>query len=203
MPDIDEPANARSRRTRQALLDATRSILEERGFEALTMASVAEQAGITRRGAYLHFDSVAALLAGLFGHVADAEGLEESVAPVWRAPDAASALDAWARHLAEYHPRLMELDRAVQRVESVNPDAAEHRQRVNDSQEAICGKLARWLDEEGVLADAWTVRTATDLLYGLISTDLISRLLDDRGWTQEELGDRLALVLRSTLVRAR
>lgn len=197
---IDEPANARSRRTRQALLDATRTILEESGFEALTMAAVAEQAGVSRRGVYLHFGSVPALVAGLFDHVAGAERLDASVTPVWDAPDAVAALEAWARHLADYHPRVVAVDRAVARVEAVDEAAADHRARVSAEQEANCDRLARWLADEGRLADGWTVTTATDLLYGLISTDLISRLLDHRGWTQGQLGDRLALLLRSTLV---
>ncbi|HSO53579.1 MAG TPA: TetR family transcriptional regulator, partial [Actinomycetes bacterium] len=42
---IDRPQNARSRRTRAALLAAARSLLEEQGAEALTMAAVAERAG--------------------------------------------------------------------------------------------------------------------------------------------------------------
>ncbi len=49
MSQIHDPANARSRRTRAALLASARSLLEEEGFEALTMAAVAERAGVTRR----------------------------------------------------------------------------------------------------------------------------------------------------------
>lgn len=200
MPTIDEPANARSRRTRQALLDATRAVLEDGGFERLTMAAVADRAGISRRGVYLHFDSVPALVAGLFDHIADSEGLESSVAQVWRAKDAVSALDAWARHLAHYHPKVIAVERAVQRVESIDATAAQHRATVSAAQDANCAKLVRWLAAEGRLAEGWTVATATDLLYGLISTDMISRLLDHRGWSQPQLAERLGTLLRSTLV---
>lgn len=200
MSEIDEPANARSRRTRRALLDATRTILERDGFDALTMAAIAEEAGVTRRGVYLHFGSVAALVTGLFDHVAEAEGLDASVAPVWEAADAVAALDAWARHLADYHPRVIAVDRAVRRVEAVNQAAADHRARVSAAQEAICSRLACWLADEDRLAVGWTVATATDLLYGLIATELLGRLIEERGWSQAKLGDRVALLLRSTLV---
>src|SRR5262249_7598513 len=54
---IPAPATARGRRTRTALLDAARAVIESKGFGALTMARVAEQAGVTRRAAYLHFPS--------------------------------------------------------------------------------------------------------------------------------------------------
>lgn len=201
MPDIAAPANARSRRTRQALLDATRAILEDQGFDALTVSAIAERAGVTRRAVYLHFDSIAAVIANLFDHIADAEGLRTSMERVWTAPDAVAALDAWAQHLATYHPRVMPVDRAVSRVEAVNADAAAHRAHVSSKQDETCQRLARWLADEDLLADAWTVETAADLLYGLIATDLIDRLLNHRGWSGEQLADGLSALLRSTLVR--
>lgn len=200
MAVIDEPTNARSRRTRHALLEATRGILEEDGFEALTMAAVAERAGISRRGAYLHFDSVSGLIAGLFDHVAEAEGLEASVARVRDTEDPVAALEAWAHHLADYHPRVIAVDRAVQRVEGADEAAAAHRARVSEAQWATCSWLAGRLAEEGLLTDPWTASTAADLLYGLISTDMIDRLLHHRGWTQTQLGERLGVLLRTTLV---
>lgn len=57
MTGIDQPLNARSRRTRTALLDAAMALLEEEDFDALTMGQVAQRAGVSRRGAYLHFGS--------------------------------------------------------------------------------------------------------------------------------------------------
>src|ERR687897_152858 len=96
---IPHPTNVRSRRTRAALLSAAHAILEEEGFEGLTMT-------------------------------ADAEGLAESLRGVWEAPDAVSALDEWAAHLARYHPRLLAVDRALQAVWHHDPDAALHRRRV-------------------------------------------------------------------------
>lgn len=52
-----EPQNARSRRTREALLRAARALIEEKGFDAVTLAAVARQAGVSPRGLYLHFSS--------------------------------------------------------------------------------------------------------------------------------------------------
>src|SRR6266508_6390719 len=71
LDSVEEPRNARSRRTRAALLDATRALLEEHGTEWLTMAAVAERAGVSRRAVYLHFASRAELLTELFGHVSE------------------------------------------------------------------------------------------------------------------------------------
>jgi AcrR family transcriptional regulator len=197
---ITAPTNARSRRTRAGLLAAAHAILEEQGFEGLTMTAVAERAGVTRRAAYMHFAGRGELVGALFDYVAGAEGLTESLRGVREAPDAISALDEWAAHLARYHPRLLAVDRAVQRVWRDDPDAASHRRRVVAAQLANCRHLAQRLAGEGRLAVGWTTETATDMLFALISSDMIEALVVDRRWSRRRLADHLALLFRSTFV---
>src|SRR6266536_1845633 len=55
--------------------------VEEPRTEWLTMAAVAERAGVSRRAVYLHFASRAELLTELFGHVSEREGLAASLQP--------------------------------------------------------------------------------------------------------------------------
>jgi AcrR family transcriptional regulator len=202
MPErqIAEPTNARSRRTRAALLDATRAILESEGFEALTMSAIATRAGVSRGAAYLHFASRSDLVAALMAHVAETEGLRDSVARVWAAPDAVAALDEWGRHLAEYHPRVLAVARAVDRVRDTDSDAAAHHSRVVEAQLANCRRLASWLADEGRLAAPWTTATATDMLWALISTDMIEGLLVERAWPVHRLRRHLQTLLRATFV---
>jgi AcrR family transcriptional regulator len=197
---ITVPINARSRRTRVALLAAARSILEEQGFEALTMTAVADRVGVTRRAAYLHFAARAELVRALFDYVAEVEGLADSLRPVWDAPDAVAALDQWAAHLARYHPRLLSVDRALQRVRQHDADAAAHYDRVAAAQLQGCQSLAQRLKQEGRLAEPWTVASARDMLFALISSEVIGALIEDRGWSQRRLATHLAALFRSTFV---
>ena len=200
MPGIETPTNARSRRTRATLLAAARALLEERGFEALTMSAVASEAGVTRRAVYLHFSSRADLVAGLFDHVAEAEGLKSSLRRVWEAPDGPAALDEWARHLARYHTRVLAVDRAVERVRRADADAARHRKRVVRAKLASCRRLAQRLADEGRLAAPWTVQTAADMLFALTSSDVVEGLTVDRCWSRDQFVSQLSAVLRSTFV---
>lgn len=197
---IRDPKNRRSRRTRETLLATARAILEESGFGALTMSSVADRAGVTRRTVYLHFESRGKLVSALFAHNAATEGLDASVARVWEAPDAATALKAWAAHLARYHPRLIAVDRAIEYAHRADPDVAELRARVVESKLANCRRLVRWLADEQRLASGWTTRSATDMLYALISSDLIEALLTDRHWSQQRLARQLGLTFHATFV---
>jgi AcrR family transcriptional regulator len=197
---IGEPTNARSRRTRAALLDAARAILEGGGFVALTMSAVADRAGVTRRAAYMHFATRGDLIAELFDHIAHVEGLAQSVQRVWQAPDAVTALDEWARHLARYHPKLLAVDRALQQVWRMDADAAAYRERVVAAKLLNCRRLVRRIAAEGRLRAGWTVTSAADMLFALISSDVIEALLIDRNWSSKRLAEGLALLLRSTFL---
>lgn len=200
MPAIKAPRNARSRRTREALLAATRSLVEAAGLDAVTMAAVAQRAGVTRRALYLHFASRTELLTALFAHINETGDLAASTRPVWEAPDATSALDEWAGHLARYHPRLIRIGRALQRARDTDPDAAAHWELVTRDWRAHCRRLATWLEREGRLAQPWTVQTATDMLWVLMSFDVIEGLAVERRWSRRRLADSLARLFRATLV---
>jgi AcrR family transcriptional regulator len=194
------PTNARGRRTRTALLAAARALLEDSGFDALTMAEVAERAAVTRRAVYLHFASRSDLVGAMFDFVAEKEGLQASLRRVTEAPDAVTALTEWAHHEATYHARILGVARALEHVGRTDPDAAEWRRRIANSQLADCRLLAKRLEQEHRLALGWSVKTATDMLWALISTELLERLLVDRGWSTRAYAERLTRLLHSTFV---
>jgi len=197
---IAAPRNARSRRTAQALLEAARALLVEEGFEAMTMAAVADRAAVTRRSVYLHFSSRAALLAALFEHVKETEGLAESVAPVWNAPDAVTALAEWAAHIARFTPRIMAVAQAIEHVAPDDPDAAAHRRLVGQGRHGDCRRLITWLADEGRLVDRWTIEDAADMLLALISIDVVRTLLVERRWSRRRFVEHFTTVLHTTFV---
>jgi AcrR family transcriptional regulator len=196
---IADPANARSRRTRAALLDAARAVVEEEGFAALTMARAAALAGVTRRAAYLHFPSRTDLVTALFDHLSRQECLADSLGRVWSAPDAQTALTEWAAHVARYHPRILAVDRAAAAAADTDPDAARHRAQVNADQLAACRQIAGQLASAGILARPWTADSAAELLWGLLSPDLITRLTVTSQWNPGDFAERLAVLLHRTL----
>ncbi len=198
----EQPRNVRGRRTRAALLAAARSLLEERGFDALTMGGVAERAGVSRRAVYLHFASRSELVGALFFYVAETEGLQASLQRVRDAPDGVAALKEWARHEATYHVRILGVARALEHVGRTDPDAAAWRRRIGTHQLLDCRLLAERLQQEHRLRRSWTVETATDMLWALISTEAVERLLVDRGWSTDEYAVRYADLLCSTFVEA-
>lgn len=165
------------------------------------MTQVAERAGVTRRAVYLHFASRTDLLSELFDFVNDTEDLAASTRSVWDAPDAVAALDEWARHLARYHPRLISLARAADHARRTDADAAAHWDLVRRDWYAHCRRLAEWPDHDDQLAPPWTVATTADMLWVLMSFDVLEGLLVDRNWTPDDFATHLATLLRATFTR--
>lgn len=198
MDRIDEPRNRRSRATRAAVLDAAWQLLEEGGDA--TMGAIAERAGVSRRALYLHFASRGELLLALHEHVDVELDLAASIDPVVAAPDAVTALEEFAAHLARYHPKILAIDLAVSRVRDDDPDVAVLVERGMQVWHECCRSLAQRLADEGRLAEPWTVDTAADLIWSFMFPETLGRLTVERGWSTERYGELLAVVLRRTLV---
>lgn len=200
MDRIDEPQNRRSRRTRAAVLDAAWWLLEEHGPEQTTMGAVAERAGVSRRALYLHFASRAELLLALHAHVDEQLDLVTSLQPVVDAPDAVSALEELAAHLAHYHPKILTIDLALLRIQDEDPDVAALLAQGMELWHQACRSITQRLADEGRLAEPWTVDTAADLIWSFMFPETLQRLTAGRGWSTERYGELLTLALQRTLV---
>lgn len=198
---IEAPRNARSRRTAEALLMAAREVIVQHGFEALTMAAVAEIAGVSRRAVYLHYSSRAELIGSLLPYVGEVEDFGGSLEKVWNARDAAVAVGEWARHLARAHPKILAVAKAADRVRGTDADAARVWDEVMQRWRLGSRRLVTWLHDEGRLAQPWTVDTAADMMWALMSLDILERLTIDRHWSDKRYADRMALLLNSTFVK--
>jgi AcrR family transcriptional regulator len=197
---IEEPQNARSRRTGAALLRAARELIEQDGFAALTMATVAERAGVSRRAVYLHFATRTDLLAALYRSLGETDDLARSLQAVWDRPDAVAALSEWAEHIARSHPRILGVLRAVERARYGDPDAADLWQTTQGNWLKGCRRLMRWLADDGSLAPQWTPDTAADMMWALMSIDLLDRLLNERRWSRRRVAEHLAALFQVTFV---
>jgi AcrR family transcriptional regulator len=196
------PQSPRSERTRAALLDAAWRLLKDHGPEAATMTAVADAAGISRRGLYLHFASRAELLTALIHHVDRALDLEGSLRPIREAPDVLAALDEWVRHLTTYHVQLRPVLEAIDRARATDPDAAVMWDQVMEGWRSGTHLLASWLQREGRLAAGWTVPAAADALWALMVgfNRLWGALVEERGWSEAEFRALLRRLHHATLV---
>ena len=63
-----------------------------------------------------------------------------------------------------------------------------------------CRRLAERLAEEQRLAAPWTVATAADMLWALMSFDVLEALVVDRRWSRKRLARKLSALFQATFV---
>lgn len=202
MDRIGRPQNARSRRTRAALLDAAWHLVQDEGAEAVTMERIAAEAGISRRAVYLHFASRTDLMIALLDHTDETLDLQASVRPIQEAPTLPDALDAWAAHVASYHHRLLPMVRTIDHARRTDPDAQALWEAAMANWAAGCRGFAERAHAAGQLAPPWDVDSAADLLWALMGVELLEDLVEDRGWSEAQYAQRLGLLARRTLLVA-
>src|SRR5215468_1818754 len=174
--------------TRYRLFEAARKLLLKRGFHGVGLEDIAEAAGVSRQAVYKsHFASKADLLLELVRHVHVAENLDELTRPVFEAKTALEMLEATIQASVKIEARVHELS-LVLAAAAVSDDgaAAAWRDRMELKRGALQGAVSR-LAAEGRLRRGWKVEQAVDVLDSLLSVDTYQRLVTERGWTQEEL----------------
>ncbi len=166
------------------------------------MSAVAEHAGVTRRAVYLHFSSRGELLLALHAHVDERLDLAGSVREVFEAADAVTALEGFVAILAEFHPKTLKIDIALLGAMNTDPDVAALVEQAKQIWLDGCRLIAQRLEDEGRLAQPWTVETAADLMWHFMFPDVLQRLTGDRGWPIDQYRELLTTVLKRVLIQA-
>lgn len=186
---IEEPQNARSQRTREAILEATFALLQKEGAAAVTMAAVAERAGCSRRALYLHFASRAELLVAMIHFADERFGHAAQLAPVREAKGPVERLRAFGGFLGRYHTKIAPAVRAIAAVRDTDDAARSAWEAAMAGWRRGAMDLARELEAEGLLNPRFAgAAEAADLLYALMSIDVLRVLVDERGWSAERYG---------------
>lgn len=159
------------------ILDAALACLRDSG--GLTMAQVAEKAGLSRQAIYLHFPGRDALLAALQARRPAAPDLDA-------APSARAALALLVAVQAQADPALAAL--------AETPEAAAARL-------ARCRAVALRFQAEGALAPQLSLDAAADLLWSLTGPRLWDALVTGRGWSPDRTRSHVTFLAAGALTK--
>lgn len=90
--------------------------------------------------------------------------------------------------------------RAVERARYDDADAAQLWQTAQGNWLKGSRRLMRWLSDEGRLAPQWSVEAAADMMWALMSIDLLDRLINERRWSGRRVADHLATLFQTVFV---
>jgi AcrR family transcriptional regulator len=193
---------ARTRRTRAAVVEAARSLFAERGYAATTIEAISDRSDTPQATVYRLFASKLGILKALLD--VSVGGDDEAVAmpdrPQVRAllsdQDPENQLAGFAALVREVMARAGPVHRILADAARSDQDAAallaEIARQRHEGQRRIARSLARCRALRPGLAE----RDAADIIHALASPEVYSLLVFDRGWT----GERHERWLKSILI---
>jgi len=175
--------------------------MEERPVQGVRMTDIATEAGISRQALYLHFSTRAELLIATTLHIDEVQGSDERLQASRAAKDGVERLDAFIEAWGNYIPEIHGVAKAMLAVLDTDADAAEAWGRRMQAMREGCQAAIVALEKDKTLSPEWTVDTATDLLWTMLSVRNWEQLTKDCGWSKKEYVDRLQMQAKQIFVR--
>ena len=184
--------------TRTRILEAARALLEGREKAAVRMSDIAARAGISRQAVYLHFENRAELLIALTRHMDVQLDVEGRLVASRTARTGRERLRAYVAFWGEFVPRIEPVAEALIAMQETDAAAAQvWGQRMQDVHDG-CRMAILALERDADLAPGWTVDTATDLLWAMLSVEIWVKL-KTRGWSTADYIVRMQLATERAL----
>lgn len=185
--------------TRERILRATWDILESNGN--VSLAQVAQTAGVSRQAVYLHFGDRVGLLVALVDFIDLSLGSSRLRESVFDAPDGVESLRRWVDTMSWYTAKIDAVCRVLECGQYGDEAlAAAWRNRMGRRRDDLVGWIIRRIAREGHLAPGWSVETATDLTYAVTMPVTWRELTVHLAWSQEAYAEHVTAMLMSAFV---
>ncbi len=193
---------ARTRRTRAAVVEAARSLFVERGYAATTIEAISDRSDTPQATVYRLFSSKLGILKAVLD--VSVGGDDEAVAMADRPQvhallsdkDPKKQLADFASLLREVMARVGPVHRILADAARSNEDAASLLAEIARQRHKGQRRIARALARSGALRPGLRERDAADIVHALASPEVYGLLVFDRGWS----GERYKEWLRSILI---
>jgi AcrR family transcriptional regulator len=196
---------AQARETRRAVLRAAHDLFVEQGYARTTVTEVAAAAGVSVETVYAAFTNKATLLHRVWDVTIGGDDEEvvfherPEVLALRAEPDLEQRLRRQARFATATARRTGPLLRAMEAAAGADATAAALLEEVHRQRLEGIGVMAAEAARSGQLAVSEQV--CRDLVWATTDAVLWHRLVEQRGWTDEQFAEQLAETWVSWLVR--
>jgi AcrR family transcriptional regulator len=193
---------ARTRRTRAAVVEAAQSLFVERGYAATTIEAISERSDTPQATVYRLFSSKLGILKAVLDvsvggdHEAVAMADRPQVRALDSGEDPENQLAGFAALLREVMARAGAVHRILADAARSDQDAASLLAEIARQRHEGQRRIARTLARSGALQPGLGERDAADIIHALASPEVYGLLVFDRGWS----GERYEKWLRSILI---
>jgi AcrR family transcriptional regulator len=198
---------ARTRRTRAAVVEAARSLFVERGYAATTIEAISDRSDTPQATVYRLFSSKLGILKALLD--VSVGGDDEAVAMADRPrvrellsdEDPENQLAGFAALLREVMARVGPVHRILADAARSDEGAASLLAEIGRQRHEGQRRIARSVARSEALRPGLRERDAADIIHALASPEVHGLLVADRGWSGERYENWLRSILIDQLLR--
>jgi AcrR family transcriptional regulator len=190
-PSEGAARQARTRRTRAAVVDAARTLFLERGYAATTIEAISGLSDTPQATVYRLFSSKLGILKAVLdvSVVGDDHAVAMLDRPQVRAlvsdEDPKQQLAGFAALLRDVMARAAPMHRILADAARSDEDAASLLAQLGRQRQEGQRRIARSLARSNALRPGLRERDAADVIYALASPEVYGLLVFDRGWSAE------------------
>ncbi|MEE8439193.1 MAG: TetR/AcrR family transcriptional regulator [Micropepsaceae bacterium] len=171
--------------TREKILNAAWKLLAADKAPSVRMGDIAKEAGISRQALYLHFPTRAELLVATARYLDEVKNVDQRLVASRTASTGVERLNTFIEAWGNYIPEIYGVAKAFIAMKD-SDEAAEI--AWNDRMRAVregCEAAVKALKKDGMLSPDYSVETATDFLWTMLSVRNWEQLTLDCGWSQK------------------
>ncbi len=192
---------SRDKRPTEEILRSAIEAIESGDIESLSMKAIADAAGMSRQGLYLHYESRAELVLAIVQYADHHYNIERELRPLRSATSGDAILTAVARFHGRYHARIYKVARFLHWMR-VTDEAAElgWQDRLGERRNGARLTATR-LHEWNELAPGWTVSAAGDWIAAQGTERTYEDLVLSMGWSQRRYASMLEDTYKRVLLK--
>lgn len=173
-------------RNREAALDAAERLFAQRGYAGTSIASIAQEAGLSVQTIYKVFGGKSGLVKAIYfrGLLGKGEGpaYERSDAMREREVDPRAIMRQWGALTTEVASVVSPIRLLMRSAALADPEMEELLRETDEDRLERTRHHARFLEERGYLREGITTSEATDVLWTCSSVEIYDLLVVQRGW---------------------
>lgn len=186
--------------TRERILIATVEMLEKHGGRGVRMGDIAKAAGISRQAVYLHFASRADLLVAATKYLDEVLQIDRRLAASRAATSGVERLALYIDCWGNYIPEIYGVAKALLLAQDTDEAAAAAWKDRMLAMRDGCRAAIDALHSDGMLAQGWTPKEATDVLWTMLLVPTWENLTGECGWSTQQYNRWMKAVAQRTFV---
>lgn len=177
--------------TRDRILKSCQNLLESERSPEVRMSDIAKRAGISRQALYLHFPNRAELLVATARYLDEVHTIGAMVDANMMSKTGVDRLAAFVETWGNYIPTVYGVGKALMAMMDTDDEAKAAWDDRMKAVRVLCEHTVQSLEDHGSLSHDLDSKTATDLLWTLMSVRNWEQLTQECGWSQKRYLEHL------------